>query len=112
MVFSKIAGGGYGGSTREFTFRLTPQTTYWQGGKQVTVASIQRVQADLTRNREREVKNGLRLVAYLPAEDTGWKPMLLWAAACDGAQICFQPVGCATGGSKVAAYAARWLNVK
>jgi hypothetical protein len=36
-----IAGGGYGGSTRQFTFKLTPQTTYWQGGKQVTVASIQ-----------------------------------------------------------------------
>jgi predicted S18 family serine protease len=38
-----IAGGGYGGSTRQFTFKLTPQTTYWQGGKQVSVASIQRV---------------------------------------------------------------------
>ena len=37
-----IAGGGYGGSTRQFTFKLTPQTTYWQGGKQVTVASIQK----------------------------------------------------------------------
>jgi predicted S18 family serine protease len=37
-----IAGGGYGGSTRQFTFKLTPQTTYWQGGKQVTVTSIQK----------------------------------------------------------------------
>jgi hypothetical protein len=37
-----IAGGGYGGSTRQFTFKLTPQTTYWQGGKQVSVASIQK----------------------------------------------------------------------
>ena len=36
------AGGGYGGSTREYTFKLMPQTTYWQGGKQVTVASIQK----------------------------------------------------------------------
>ena len=36
------ANGGYGGSTREFTFKLTPQTTYWQGEKQVTVASIQK----------------------------------------------------------------------
>jgi hypothetical protein len=36
------AGGGYGGSTREFTFKLTPQTTYWQGGKQVALANIQK----------------------------------------------------------------------
>jgi hypothetical protein len=35
-------GGGYGGSSHQFTFKLTPQTTYWQGGKQVTVASIQK----------------------------------------------------------------------
>jgi hypothetical protein len=36
-----MASGSYGGGSREFTFKLTPQTTYWQGGKQVTVASIQ-----------------------------------------------------------------------
>ena len=33
---------GYGGSSHQFTFKLTPQTTYWQGAKQVTVASIQK----------------------------------------------------------------------
>jgi hypothetical protein len=37
-----IAGGGYGGSTREYTFKLTPQTTCWQGGKQVAVTNIQK----------------------------------------------------------------------
>ena len=37
-----MAVGGYGGSSRQFTFKLTRQTTYWQGGKQVTVASIQK----------------------------------------------------------------------
>jgi predicted S18 family serine protease len=37
-----MASGSYGGGSREFTFKLTPQTTYWQGGKQVTVASIQK----------------------------------------------------------------------
>ena len=37
-----IAGGGYGGSTREYSFKLTPETTYWQGGKQVAVANIQK----------------------------------------------------------------------
>jgi hypothetical protein len=26
----------------QFTFKLTPQTTCWHGGKQVTVASIQK----------------------------------------------------------------------
>jgi hypothetical protein len=36
------ANGGYGGSTREFTFKITPQTTCWQGGKQVTVSNIQK----------------------------------------------------------------------
>jgi hypothetical protein len=35
-----IAVGGYGGSSRQFTFKLTPQTTYWQGGTQVTITSI------------------------------------------------------------------------
>jgi hypothetical protein len=35
-----MAGGGYGGSSRQLAFKLTSQTTYWQGGKQVTVASI------------------------------------------------------------------------
>jgi hypothetical protein len=37
-----IAGGGYGGSTREFTYKLTPQTTCWQGGKQVGISNIQK----------------------------------------------------------------------
>jgi len=37
-----IAGGGYGGGTREFTFKLTPQTTYWQGGKKVALSNIQK----------------------------------------------------------------------
>jgi hypothetical protein len=37
-----IAGGGYGGSTREYTYKLTPQTTYWQGGKQASVSNIQK----------------------------------------------------------------------
>jgi hypothetical protein len=37
-----MAVGGYGGSSHQFTFKLTPQTTYWQGAKQVTVASIQK----------------------------------------------------------------------
>jgi|HubBroStandDraft_6_1064221.scaffolds.fasta_scaffold778695_2 hypothetical protein len=37
-----MAVGGYGGGSHQFTFKLTAQTTYWQGGKQVTVASIQK----------------------------------------------------------------------
>ena len=37
-----MAVGGYGGSSHQFTFKLTRQTTYWQGGKQVTIASIQK----------------------------------------------------------------------
>ena len=37
-----MAGGGYGGSSRQLAFKLTSQTTYWQGGKQVTVASIKK----------------------------------------------------------------------
>jgi hypothetical protein len=37
-----MAVGGYGGSSHQFTFKLTAQTTYWQGGKQVTVASIKK----------------------------------------------------------------------
>ena len=37
-----IADGGYGGSTREYTYKLTPQTTYWQGGKQVALSNIQK----------------------------------------------------------------------
>ena len=37
-----MAVGVYGGSSHQFTFKLTPQTTYWQGRKQVTVASIQK----------------------------------------------------------------------
>jgi hypothetical protein len=36
------AGGGYGSGSREFTFRVTPQTTYWQGGKQVTLGNVQK----------------------------------------------------------------------
>jgi hypothetical protein len=37
-----MAVGGYGGSSHQFTFKLTPQTTFWHGGKQVTIASIQK----------------------------------------------------------------------
>jgi hypothetical protein len=37
-----MASGGYSGSSREFTYKLTPQTTYWQGGKQVGLSSIQK----------------------------------------------------------------------
>jgi hypothetical protein len=36
------AGGGYGSASREFSFKLTPQTTYWQGGKQVALSNIQK----------------------------------------------------------------------
>jgi hypothetical protein len=37
-----MANGGYGGGTREYTYKLTPQTTYWQGGKQAALSSIQK----------------------------------------------------------------------
>ena len=37
-----LAGGGLRGTSREFTFKLTPQTTYWQGGKQVALSNIQK----------------------------------------------------------------------
>jgi hypothetical protein len=37
-----MAGGGLRGTSREFTFKLTPQTTCWQGGKQVPISSIQK----------------------------------------------------------------------
>jgi hypothetical protein len=37
-----MANGGYGGGTREYTYKLTPATTYWQGGKKVTEANIQK----------------------------------------------------------------------
>jgi len=37
-----IANGGYGGHTREYTYKLTPETTYWQGGKKVALSNIQK----------------------------------------------------------------------
>jgi hypothetical protein len=37
-----MANGGYGGGTREYTYKLTPATTYWQGGKKAAVSSIQK----------------------------------------------------------------------
>ena len=37
-----IANGGYGGSTREYKYKLTPQTTCWQGGKQVPISNIKK----------------------------------------------------------------------
>jgi hypothetical protein len=37
-----IANGGYGGGTREFTYKLTPATTYWQGGKKAALSGIQK----------------------------------------------------------------------
>jgi hypothetical protein len=37
-----MANGGYGGGTREYTYKLTPATTYWQGGKKVTESNIQK----------------------------------------------------------------------
>jgi hypothetical protein len=37
-----MAGGGYGGGTREYTYKLTPQTTYWQGGKKAALSTIQK----------------------------------------------------------------------
>jgi hypothetical protein len=37
-----MANGGYGGGTREYTYKLTPATTYWQGGKKVTASNIQK----------------------------------------------------------------------
>jgi len=30
------------GVSRETTFKLTPQTTYWQAGKQVSLSNIQK----------------------------------------------------------------------
>jgi len=37
-----LAGGGVRGTSREFTFKLTPQTTFWQGGKQVSISNIKK----------------------------------------------------------------------
>ena len=37
-----LAGGGVNGTSREFTFKLTPQTTFWQGGKQVSISNIKK----------------------------------------------------------------------
>jgi hypothetical protein len=37
-----MANGGYGGGTREYTYKLTPQTTYWQGGKKAALSNIQK----------------------------------------------------------------------
>ena len=37
-----IANGGYGGGTREYTYKLTPKTTCWQGGKQVALSNVQK----------------------------------------------------------------------
>lgn len=36
------AGGGYGSSSREYTYQLTPQTTYWQAGKKVALSNVQK----------------------------------------------------------------------
>lgn len=36
------ANGNYGGGSREYTYKLTPQTTYWQGGKKAALSSIQK----------------------------------------------------------------------
>ena len=37
------------GLTSEHTYKLTPQTTYWQGGKQVALSNIQKgVTAEVT----------------------------------------------------------------
>jgi hypothetical protein len=32
--------GSYAGSSREFTYRLTPQTVFFQGGKKVSAAAL------------------------------------------------------------------------
>jgi hypothetical protein len=37
-----LAGGGVRGTSREFTFKLTPQTTFWQAGKQVSISNIKK----------------------------------------------------------------------
>jgi hypothetical protein len=37
-----LANGGVQGTSRQFTYRLTPQTTYWQAGKQVALSNIQK----------------------------------------------------------------------
>ena len=37
-----LANGGLQGTSREFTYRLTPQTTFWQAGKQVALSNIQK----------------------------------------------------------------------
>jgi hypothetical protein len=34
--------GNYGGASRQFTYKLTPATTYWQGGKKAALSSIQK----------------------------------------------------------------------
>jgi hypothetical protein len=36
------ANGNYGGGSRQFTYKLTPKTTYWQGGMQAALSSIQK----------------------------------------------------------------------
>ena len=38
----ELAGGGYGSNYREFTYQLTPQTTYWQAGKKVALSNVQK----------------------------------------------------------------------
>ena len=37
-----MAGGGYRGTSREFTFKLTPQTTYRQAAKPVGLSNVQK----------------------------------------------------------------------
>ena len=37
-----VANGGLQGTSREFTYKLTPQTTYWQAGKQVALSNVQK----------------------------------------------------------------------
>ena len=37
-----LASGGVNGTSREYTFKLTPQSTCWQGGKQVPISSIKK----------------------------------------------------------------------
>jgi hypothetical protein len=37
-----LASGGLSGGTREYTYKLTPQTTYWQAGKKVALSNVQK----------------------------------------------------------------------
>ena len=37
-----LANGGLQGTSREFTYQLTPQTTYWQAGKKVALSNVQK----------------------------------------------------------------------